>query len=171
MIKKSFTQDCLYTAILRLMKEKHIDDITVKELVYKAGVSRSTFYRYYSQPIDVLKDYLRPFNSSNAYIDNRSDEKAYLRRFYRYYSGNRELIYYLIRANKTEFLRDTISQHILDVFSSIMSTNGNSLFRQKAIVSLCVEILIVWVNNDRAEKIDEMTDTVHNMVFALQRVS
>ena len=171
MIKKSFTQDCLYTAILRLMKEKDIDDITVRQLVDKAGVSRSTFYRYYSQPIDVIQDYLRPFNQTNAYLEIQSDEKAYLRRFYKYYAGNWELIYYLIKVKKTEFLRDTITQHILDVFSSIMDKDGNTLFQQKAIVGLCVEILIIWVNNGRADKIDEMTDTVHNLVSALKRVS
>lgn len=119
----------------------------------------------------MLRDYLKPFNQTNYYLDTRTDEKAYLRRFYRYYAGNRELISALIKAKKTEFLRDTITQHILDVFSSMMGNNGSTFFQQKAIVSLCVEILIVWVNNDRAEKIDEMTDTVHNMVFVLQRVS
>lgn len=171
MPKKSFAQDCLYTAIMRLMREKDVDDITVKELVLKAGVARSTFYRYYTQPMDVLRDYLRPFNHGNAHLDDKDDKKVYLRRFYQYYTGHSELIYTLVQANKTEFLRETIGCHILEVFSPMMTNKGVSPFLQKASVGLCVETLILWIVNDRKEKIEEMTDTVHNMVAVVERVS
>lgn len=171
MLKKSFAQDCLYTAIMRLMKEKDVHDITVKELVLKAGVSRSTFYRYYAQPMDVLRDYLQPFNDNNAHLDDEEDKKVYLRRFYQYYTSHSELIYALVQANKTEFLRETIGGHILEVFTDMMTNKGVSSFLQKASVGLCVEILIVWIINDRKEKIEEMTDTVHNMVSVIERVS
>jgi len=153
------------------MKAKDVDNITVKELVLKAGVSRSTFYRYYTQPMDVLRDYLRPFNDGNALLDDEDDKKVYLRRFYQYYTGHSELIYSLVQANKTEFLRGTIGSHILEVFAPMMTNKGVSPFLQKASVGLCVETLIVWIINDREEKIEEMTDTVHNMVAVIERVS
>ena len=46
----------LKESLLRLLKEKEIDKITISELCRDACVNRSTFYRYYEIPQDVLTD-------------------------------------------------------------------------------------------------------------------
>ena len=40
-----------------------------------------------------------------------------------------------------------------------------------AIVGLCVEVLIVWVENGRADRIAEMTDAAHDLIDVYKRVS
>lgn len=45
-IRKS--KESLKNSLIELMKEKPINNITVKELVYVADLNRSTFYNYYS---------------------------------------------------------------------------------------------------------------------------
>ena len=51
---KKLSQECIETALLSLMKEKSIEDITVSDVVKKAGVSRAAFYRNYSSKQEVL---------------------------------------------------------------------------------------------------------------------
>ena len=43
-------------ALLDILQEKPIDQISVKELVEAAELNRSTFYLHYSSPLDVLKE-------------------------------------------------------------------------------------------------------------------
>lgn len=45
-------------ALLSLMQSKSLQDISVKELVKKAGVSRMTYYRYFSSKEEIISNYL-----------------------------------------------------------------------------------------------------------------
>ena len=46
----------LKEALVRLLEEKPLEKITVYELCTKAEVNRTTFYKYYGSPYDLLDD-------------------------------------------------------------------------------------------------------------------
>ena len=48
------TRDALGDALDRLMLEKPFDDITIQEVLDRAGVARSTFYTHFSDKDDLL---------------------------------------------------------------------------------------------------------------------
>jgi len=48
------TRERLGDALIALMHEQNFDDITVKDVLDRAGVSRSTFYVHYSDKDDLL---------------------------------------------------------------------------------------------------------------------
>lgn len=50
------TKESLAIALLKLMKKKKFKDITITELVRCAGVSRTAFYRNYTEKEDILKE-------------------------------------------------------------------------------------------------------------------
>ena len=52
--RKRYTKQCLYRAFIDLLAEKSVSDITVIELCDLAGVSRKTFYKYYSDQFALL---------------------------------------------------------------------------------------------------------------------
>jgi AcrR family transcriptional regulator len=54
-IRVRFTKKALQDSLLALMKEKSILDISIKEICELAGVSRSTFYSYYKDQYDLLR--------------------------------------------------------------------------------------------------------------------
>lgn len=51
------TKESIQTALIYLMNKKDISNITVTELVKRAGVSRAAFYRNYTSTTDVLIDF------------------------------------------------------------------------------------------------------------------
>ncbi|MFC6177615.1 TetR/AcrR family transcriptional regulator [Companilactobacillus huachuanensis] len=53
--EKQIIFESLKEALLILMEKKDFSRITVKELVSKAGVARSTFYRYFPNKIDLVR--------------------------------------------------------------------------------------------------------------------
>lgn len=49
-----YTRKCLYESFLQFLEEKPVSDITVIEVCERAGVSRKTFYKYYSDQFALL---------------------------------------------------------------------------------------------------------------------
>lgn len=50
------TRECLRLALMHLMSEHPYDKITVSEIVRRAGVSRTAFYRNYTDKEDILRE-------------------------------------------------------------------------------------------------------------------
>lgn len=51
-----FTKKVLKDSLLKLMKDKPIARITIKELCEEAGLNRGTFYLHYNEPNDLLRE-------------------------------------------------------------------------------------------------------------------
>lgn len=51
------TRECIQTALIHLLSEKDMDKISITEIVSRAGVSRTAFYRNYSSKEAVLSSY------------------------------------------------------------------------------------------------------------------
>lgn len=52
----ALTKRLLQEALLRLMNKKPLEKITITELCKEAGINRTTFYRHFNVPGDVLMD-------------------------------------------------------------------------------------------------------------------
>lgn len=50
------TRECLQLALMHLMSEHPYDKITVSEIVRRAGVSRTSFYRNYTDKEDIVRE-------------------------------------------------------------------------------------------------------------------
>lgn len=50
------TKRMLKEGLIRLLKEKPLDKVNITELCQEAGINRTTFYRYYELPKDVLTE-------------------------------------------------------------------------------------------------------------------
>lgn len=57
------TERAVKEALLSLLAEKPLADITVSELARKAHVSRSTFYEHFGNPADVYDALVRDYAS------------------------------------------------------------------------------------------------------------
>lgn len=50
---------CIARSLLLLLEEKNLDVISVKEIVERAGVNRSTYYRHFQSKTDVVRYFYR----------------------------------------------------------------------------------------------------------------
>ncbi|HEL1845110.1 TPA: TetR/AcrR family transcriptional regulator [Streptococcus suis] len=58
------TKESIETALLFLLEKKELKQISVSELVRKAGVSRNAFYRNYKSKEEILEDYYERTSSN-----------------------------------------------------------------------------------------------------------
>ena len=66
------TKDSIKEAFLVLLVKKDISKITITEIVSKAGVSRTAFYKNYKTKEDILHDIVGPFLQAINNIRNSS---------------------------------------------------------------------------------------------------
>ena len=50
-----FLKECLGDALVQLLADHDLDDITVTQIVSRAGVGRATFYRYFTSKEELLE--------------------------------------------------------------------------------------------------------------------
>ncbi|OUO89477.1 hypothetical protein B5F40_10805 [Gordonibacter sp. An230] len=53
--RQRYTKQCLFQSFIDELESKPVSDITVKDICEAAGVSRKTFYKYYSDPFALLR--------------------------------------------------------------------------------------------------------------------
>ena len=67
------TKQLLQTAFLKLLNEKPIHAISIRELCAQAGINRTTFYSHYGSQYDLLEDISQRFLESIAQCLNDAD--------------------------------------------------------------------------------------------------
>jgi len=66
-----YTKKVVKETFFRLLKEKSVSKLTVKELCEEAGINRATFYKYYANPNDLMN---KLENESLDYLQNQIEE-------------------------------------------------------------------------------------------------
>ncbi len=158
------TDECLEEALLELLKTKNIEKISVTELTNLAGVSRSSFYRRYDEPADILRNLTeRSVNALSESLHNkryRENPKEWFHAIFKMSADNSEL---LLRAAKTnvedgDLLTGISISDDLFVYSTM----------EEHYISIALEyamkgVIYDWLYYGMKETVDEMTDIAYNM--------
>ncbi len=118
------TYSCLFNAMLDLLKEKSLEDITVNELCDRAIVGRGTFYKHFSDKYDffsfvlgeMFEHYLEEAERNIDNCDPRSYYVAFFRAYIQFVETNREYFGTLTSSSMTSVMlfstSDALSQKL-----------------------------------------------------------
>ncbi len=96
-------------ALLKLLEEKALDDISISELCRLAGVGRASFYRNFESKEDVLKKHLQLlWNEWGKDLDDCDGFTDFLASVLRYFYKHRELDLLLYRHGMSRLLYEMI---------------------------------------------------------------
>lgn len=101
--RQALVEQCL----LRDLEVKHYEDISVNDLCRESGVSRKSFYRYFSGKSGVLHALLdRTIQSMDISMtpDIFEDRRTWLTQFFRFWKENRAMLDLLQRSQLLEEL-------------------------------------------------------------------
>lgn len=103
------TRDQLGDALIALMHEKQFEDITVQDVLDRAGVGRSTFYVHYSDKDDLFVSDMEDFldNVAGALKRQGADSKRLfpVREFFAHIRDARELYAAFVKSGKIHEFR------------------------------------------------------------------
>ena len=104
---------------MELLKKKNIHEISEKELCEVSGINRTTFYRHYQTPHDVLLeveyDFMKGFQNTPVPLNNVADLDKHAVCMCNYLFENRALVKLFIQ-NNTDSDISLIFQNFIDGF-------------------------------------------------------
>ncbi len=111
-----YTKMVLRESLTKLMQDKPISRITIKELCEKADINRATFYTHYNDQFDLLKkveqeiiDDINSYLDSFSFEENNSYALEIMTKIFEYIKENAEICRVLLGANgNIEFQKNII---------------------------------------------------------------
>ncbi len=154
-----FTKDCIRTALLSLMAVKIFEQITVTEIIKKAGVSRGGFYRNYQSKEEVLQEicedlfkYILGFVTEHKFYVN---PRQWYIDFFKNIAENQKGYRLLMNAQAPKnMVLKFDEERILRELQRDDSVLEH--YRAIALSKALAEIIFVWVRNGTKETPEEM---------------
>ena len=161
-----FTKECIETALLVLMTDKNFNDISITDIVERAGVSRSAYYRNYSSKKDILNKYLNTIvetitDSLNLQKTHPTDFNFWLSVFTRVQTYADEFII-LQKAGFDAIILSSINQTMVER----IPTQHDRVFEKYQLlfwVGAFYNLLREWITSGMKESNEEMAEIGQKM--------
>lgn len=171
------TRQTIRSALISLMSEKELSDITISELSERAQINRKTFYRHYGAISDVITEFEDELLSDFADILKTSNTSIFdigsvLREISALISGNQEYFVKLLKLNPELFssgrvkamLRRAVEIALRDVcrISDEQTLRALSEFTTSGVLSL----YSAWFDAGCMGSLDAITDIANRMTMS-----
>ena len=171
------TRDALGDALVTLMLEKSFDDITIQEVLDRAGVARSTFYAHFSDKDDLLlRDADEFFEGVALTLSLHGDESARVfpvKEFFQHVGEMREFITALVRSGKFQENMDLARGHFARGIARRLAESARAKSipeSDRAVIAfahagLLLSLLAWWIDHGMKEPVERMDELFHQMVW------
>jgi len=101
--RRTLTKRLIREAMLTLLKNRSVQDITVRELCDMAGVNRTTFYNHYNGVYEVLSEieenFLMQLTAEDGFADGQLDLTQHIERLCERLQENKDIAFLLLTNN------------------------------------------------------------------------
>lgn len=164
--RTAYTRMVIQEALTDLLKEKHLDRITVKEICEKADINRATFYRNYMDIYD-LYEQMEEELTENAFADGdiESDRYKLLEIIYENQSFYRE---FFDSRLESRFIKATVKT-MYDQMKELLQKRGTYDERTFEISYQynyygAIGVIREWLNAECPETPKEFGDILYGIV-------
>lgn len=168
---------CLRESLVRLLQSKSIHKISVREICEEAEINRTTFYKYYGSPYDLLKDMedeaLEKVDSSLTNIENMGEDAMQrLLWILSYLQDNLDLFRLLVNNTvDTDFprrlltlpmIKRLLNEHLQDEYSL-----DDLDYIYEFIVNGGYQMIKIWINREERSDPEHMARLLTDVVSKL----
>ncbi|MFD2132881.1 TetR/AcrR family transcriptional regulator [Pseudogracilibacillus auburnensis] len=160
---------------MKLLKEKQISTITVKEICELADINRSTFYAHYSDLFDLLEQieeeliedmsmYLSAFK-----FDQEENALEMTEKLIEYFASKKEECQTLLNENSDSSFEKKVSivtrRFIMQNWLEVKHLDEDiSEYLSAFIISGSIQVMKVWLNSGMDKSPKEMAGMITNIV-------
>lgn len=159
-----FTKKILKDSLLKLLIDKPIAKVTIKELCEAAGLNRGTFYLHYNEPNDLLREIENEFvREKMSFFDPymKNDNPDQLAQLFKAILQNREMSIILFGHNGapqfTERIKNLVRPGILRDWQKEFPdyTPANLKFVFEFVFSGAMQLIMNWLVNSEDIGVEE----------------
>lgn len=146
-------------ALFALMRDKDISDITITELIKRAGVARASFYRNYSSKEDILIVLIR--SAFQSFLDGKSPDEIDFKslenigRCFEYFKKYGSYVLGLYRSNYATVLLEELN-HLHAEIAGTMPSSSIDRYSINIYMGALFNTAIAWLKGGAKESCSEM---------------
>lgn len=171
-IRVRITKQLIEEKFFELLQEKPLNKITVKSICERAEINRTTFYKYYADPYNVLEkveddliESMRGFFKTSANVDITDTMMVILDNI----MDNKEIYKTITSKNgDSNFINKMImdsyevkSESMDDLLPGLDMTHKEWLYR--FMTYGCTNIIVSWIERDMKEPAIEVAEFINNL--------
>ena len=161
------TKKAIVTSFVSLVSKKPLDKVTVKDIVEDCGITRNTFYYYFSDIYDIVDELLGGLGEGYDITHTGGWEKGF-RKTMQFALDNRRAVYNMYNSSRKNELMVCINNAMTRLIERLIDENPDSkglskkdkqlivVFYRGAVVAYIVE----WLDTGMKDSADEMIDRV-----------
>ena len=175
--KTQYTQMVLRDALMELMEQKPISQITVKELCAKADINRTTFYAHYSDPndllhtieADVLLSVSKAVSSLHCPIDNSSILQVF-QELLQYIADNNKHIQILLSERGDVYFPKELFTMIYEKceLMALAPPSSTKEFYFIFVLNGSIGLIQHWLKSGLTKSTKEMAEIIFNMAAQIK---
>lgn len=163
--------ELLCGAMLRLLERLPLEDITITMLQQESTVSRTTFYRAFDEPADILallcdRGFAAVFRGWRAQPPEARGSIGTA--VFRYWAEHSAVLEALIRARRQDVIFDSLRRSAVSLgrLRALAGDDAQYDYFVSILTSVMTGILVVWIEHGKAESGEQVLQTVLNAFAA-----
>lgn len=164
--KSEFTRRCIGEAVLKLLDSNDFSKLKVSEIAKRAGVSRTTFYQYYSSPYSVLTDYLNIILSeyilcSENFSNNRYFDHSHIIFSFNFFDKYSDYFLTLSRHKLHAIMFEEINAFVLN---HIFPEKEIAKYKLYAYAGALLNTFLKWEEDGKKEDLEQIAITLESII-------
>lgn len=151
------TRECIEYALILLMAEKEYNEITISEIVKRAGVSRTAYYRNYESKDDILNTLLRcliaDIIQAMTQFSYVTEQQLYWKTLFVTIKAHAESFCVLLKAGFGHIILEEITKQMT---ADLEEENANDRYDMIFWSGAVYNVLTNWVQDGMKQTEDEM---------------
>ncbi len=170
------TKRAIRKAFIELLTEKHINDITIKDISEVADINRKTFYNYYAGIHELLEeienDMVEKFEENLADFDFRRDIQRPNRTFVKLserIDEDSELYQKLFQSKSNSHIMAKVTDVLVEKTINFLQEKYDLDRDTLSVVTIFVSgglmsVYQKWLDTDRKMSLDEISEILANLI-------
>lgn len=146
-------------ALFSLMRQKNFADITVTEIIERAGVARASYYRNYNSKEEVLTklidDVLEDFKAASEFSQDNYFSFQTVRTSFLYFKRYGNYVLDLYDSGFASKLLEELNQ-FHEIHVGTMSVNSIEKYKLYLYIGALFNTGIVWLQNGTKESVEDI---------------
>lgn len=164
------TRECIESAFIFLLKKKSFSEVTITDIVKKAGVSRTAYYRNYASKEDILQnlvsDIVKKITVSLTHHDPYIDIYDFWLTMFNSAKSYSDVLVILFNANMGEVVLENVNKMLIVNKKLVgIEEQYTQLFWNSAAFGL----LFHWIINGMKQTPEKMAEIICNAVMRLKK--
>lgn len=165
---EEYTRHYIVQALFKLMNEYEFEKISVSDIALKAGVGRSTFYRYFKRKEDVIEFYFthntKEFMFEQHYYPRcREDYIKIVRDVFEKFKKNKECFKLIKRAHLEYLYLDFLNRNFTETFKREYEETGR--YAPYLYAGMVFNVSMLWLESDCKDSVENLAETMINAIY------